>query len=435
MRRRRLGCGSGPRLRVGGSVPLGGHRKIEPLESEAAFLVDESTIRRLLGDLESDRVERTVALSDTDKFGEAICAFSNDFAQNRKPGYLILGARDKTGEVAGAVVTDQLLQNLAGIRSDGNIQPLPAMSVQKMSLPEGDLAVVEVHPSDLPPVRYKGRVWIRVGPRRAIASEQEERLLSERRVSLARTFDALPCPEASLTDLSARLFEFYREEAIAEEVIAENHRTLPQQMASLRLFDAQANVPTHAGVLLFGIRPRYFLSGAYIQFLHFPSRDGTEIPADQAEIAGDLRSVLEEILLRVKVLNTKQLRWVSELQEETVSKYPEVALREILVNAVVHRNYQSTNPIRVSAFADRIEIASPGGLYGEVNRANFGSESSYRNPVLAEALKVMGFVNRFGYGIRRAERALKENGNPPLEVAIRDSSVTVTVFGLDLGSR
>ncbi len=348
------------------------------------------------------------------------------------PGYLVIGAKDRSGEVAGINVTDQLLQNLAGIRSDGNIQPLPAMSVQKVSLPEGDLAVVEVHPSDLPPVRYKGRVWIRVGPRRAIASEQEESLLSERRVSLARTFDALPCLEASLADISARLFEFYREEAIAEEVIAENHRTLAQQMASLRLFDAQKGVPTHAGVLLFGLRPRYFLSGAYIQFLHFPGREATVVPSDQAEIPGDLRSVLDEVLLRVKVLNTKQLRWVSALQEETVSKYPEIALREILVNAAVHRNYQSTNPIRVSAFSDRIEVASPGGLYGEVNRANFGSESSYRNPVLAEALKVMGYVNRFGYGIRRAERALKENGNPPLDVAIRDSGVVVTIFGLEL---
>jgi len=402
---------------------------------EAAPVIDETTIRNLLGDLESDRVERTVALADTDKFGEAICAFSNDFAQNKKPGYLIIGARDRTGEVASIPITDQLLQNLAGIRSDGNIQPLPAMSVQKVSLAEGDLAVVEVHPSDLPPVRYKGRVWIRVGPRRAIASEQEESLLSERRVSLARTFDALPCPDATLADISARLFEFYREEAIAEEVIAENHRALAQQMASLRLFDAQRGVPTHAGVLLFGHRPRYFLSGAYVQFLHFPGREMTEIPSDQAEISGDLRSVLDEALLRVKVLNTKQLRWISELQEETVSKYPEIALREILVNAVVHRNYQSTNPVRVSAFSDRIEVASPGGLYGEVNRVNFGSESSYRNPVLAEALKVMGYVNRFGYGIRRAERALKENGNRPLEVAIRDSSVTVTLFGLDLSAK
>ena len=98
--------------------------------------------------------------------------------------------------MAGIKVTDDLLKNLAGIRSDGNILPQPMMSVAKFSLAGGDVAVVEVQPSDLPPVRYKGRVYIRIGPRKAIANEQEERALSERRVVQAKSFDALPCLES-----------------------------------------------------------------------------------------------------------------------------------------------------------------------------------------------------------------------------------------------
>jgi len=392
--------------------------------------MEAEAIRAFLEDLESDRVERTVSTSDTDKFAEAICAFSNDFPQSRLPGYLIIGADDRTGRITGLQITGQLLTNLGGIRSDGNIQPLPAMSVQKLTFPEGDLAVVEVHPSDLPPVRYKGRVWIRVGPRKAVATEFEERLLSERRISYARTFDARPCREAAVNDLSLRLFEFYRSEAVAEEIIAENHRTVEEQLASLRFLDAQTGVPTYAGLLLFGTNPRFFLPGAYIQYLQLPRHDITDLPIDQAEISGDLRSVLEELLLRMKVVNSSELHTTSEFREEIKSKYPEIALREILLNAVVHRSYESTTPIRVSVFPDRIEITSPGGLFGEVTLENFRTQSSYRNPVLAEALKTLGFVNRFGYGIRRAERSLSENGNRPLDVRIESTAVLVTIWAL-----
>jgi len=140
-----------------------------------------------------------------------------------------------------------------------NIQPLPAIAVQKVVLGDNsELAVVEVQPSDLPPVRYKGRIWIRAGPRKAVATEQEERSLYEKRLSAARTFDARPCLESSIGDLSVRLFEAYRDAAVATEIIKENHRTLEQQLASLRFFDAHRSTPTNAGILLFGTNPRFF---------------------------------------------------------------------------------------------------------------------------------------------------------------------------------
>src|SRR5690606_2635449 len=121
-------------------------------------------------------------------------------------------------------------------------------------------------PSDLPPVRYKGQVWIRVGPRKAIASEQEERILTERRIAQARSFDASPVAEAGLEDLALSQFQAYRQEVVDPEVIAANHRSTEEQLASLRFFDSRHHVPTVAGLLLFGKNPRFFLPGAYVQF-------------------------------------------------------------------------------------------------------------------------------------------------------------------------
>ncbi len=128
--------------------------------------MEERELAALVADVESDRSERTITTTNTDKFGEAICAFANDLPNHRQPGYLFVGARED-GTASGTPITDQLLQNLAALRSDGNLLPQPRMHVTRKQLGGGEMAVVEVFPSDLPPVRYKQRIWIRVGPRRA----------------------------------------------------------------------------------------------------------------------------------------------------------------------------------------------------------------------------------------------------------------------------
>ena len=129
-------------------------------------MIYEDELSKLLAEAEADRIERTTSIKDTDKFSEAVTAFANYLPNHRLPGYLVIGVNDD-GTPSGLEVTDQLLQNLGGLKSDGNIQPLPSLNVAKFSLPGGDIAVVEVLPSDLPPVRYKGRVCVRVGPRKA----------------------------------------------------------------------------------------------------------------------------------------------------------------------------------------------------------------------------------------------------------------------------
>ena len=390
-------------------------------------MLDTEKLTALLHDLESDRVERTVATNDTDKFSKAVCAFANDMPRHRGPGYLLVGIDDRE-RPAGLKVSDGLLQNLAALRSDGNILPLPAITVSKHTLPAGnEVAVVEVLPSDLPPVRYKGQVWIRVGPRRAIASEQEERVLTERRVAGTVSFDASALPPAKVDDLSLAVFSGYRETVVAAEVISENHRTMKEQLASLRCYDLDRDCATVAGVLLFGRRPRHFLPGAYTQYLRLGSTTLTEVPVDQAEVAGDLLTVLRELDVRIRSnLHTALVRDPGG-PERTVSDYPEVAVRELLFNAVLHRDYAQSAPIRFYWYADRVEILSPGGLYGGVTPETLTRRSGYRNPVIAEAMKGLGYVNRFGYGIQRAQAALAQNGNPPAEFDIDDAMVRVVL--------
>jgi ATP-dependent DNA helicase RecG len=358
-----------------------------------------------------------VSFADKDKQCQAICAFSNDLPNHRQPGYLFVGVDDKTGEPVASTVSDRNLQSLAGIRSDGNIQPLPRMNVESLKHPHGEVAVVEVFPSDLPPIRYRGQVWIRVGPRRAIASETEERILAERRVARARTWDARPCRGARLEDLALELFMVgYRQYAVAPEILEENNRSASEQLAALRFFDLDDQCPTHAAVLLFGKDPLYFVPGAYVQYVGYRGRSQAEPVASERRFQGDLRTVLAALDQLAEDLAQARPVPGEGLTERIVYRYPPTALHELLVNAVVHRNYEgSTTPVFINHFEDRIEILSPGGLFGELTPADFPRGTAYRNPVLAEAAKTLGFVNRFGRGIAIAQSALEKNGSPPAE--------------------
>jgi ATP-dependent DNA helicase RecG len=391
-------------------------------------MLKQEEIEALLHDLESDRVERTISTNKTDKFSEAICAFANDFPKHRQPGYLLVGAKDD-GSLSGLDVTDELLKNLAAIRANGNVQPLPAITVSKYSFVNGDLAVVEVLPSDLPPVKYRGRIWIRVGPRRQVASEQEGRILAERRAPLLVTFDARPCAGSSLTDLDTRLFSIdYLPQAVAPEIIEENNRSVEQQLASLRFFDLVSGQPTNAGILLFGKDPLKWIPGAYIQFIRF---DGSGLDSDaisENTLSGDLLTVLSELEQIISVHNASKPVTKTPLREQQVSRYPNVAIREFMMNAVMHRWYEgSTAPIRFYWFSDHVEIQSPGGLFGEATPENFPNQNAYRNPVIAEAMKTLGFVNRFGRGVIRAQSALATNVNPPAEFSFQPTYFLVNI--------
>ena len=391
-------------------------------------MLTNDQLQALMADLESDRVERTTSTNKTDKFGEAICAFSNDFPNHRQPGYLLVGV-DDNGDASGLTVTDRLLLNLAGLRSNVSLEPLPAVTVQKYSMPGGDVAVVEVLPSDLPPVRYKGRIWIRVGPSRRCANQQEERILIEKRTVHQKTFDARPSRGCTMDDLVPDLFQVgYLPAAVDRDVLEENRRSRDEQMASLRFFDLASECPTNAGVLLFAKDPLRWIPGSYVQFVRWA---GTTMASDvvaERRFSGDLLTVLREIEAFVSLPAQSHPVAESAFRERTEADYPPVAVRELLLNAIMHRSYESNAPVRLNWFDDRIEIQNPGGLYGMASPENFPRQTDYRNPVVAAAMATLGYVNAFGRGVIRAQEALRRNGNPEAGFTFEPSHVLASIW-------
>jgi len=387
-------------------------------------MTDEE-IAALVRSDESDRVERKESLSD--RVRKAICAFANDLPGHGRPSVVIIGQRDDRS-CADLEIDDRLLTTLAGMRVESAFAPFPSIDVRRLTVDGCDLAVVVVHASSSPPIRYDGRIWVRVGPSMRIAMPEEERRLSERRRAANLPFDVQAVAGAQLADLDLERFrQDYLPNAVAPEILEENHRELVHQLAALRLVTPDG-VPTVLGILTLANDPLRFFPGAYVQFVRFDGLDLSDPIVAQHRTSGPL----QQLLVRLDDLIEANIRTGLDVTGRTTHAahpdYPADALRQVTRNAVMHRAYDGTHaPIKVSWFADRIEVLSPGGPFGQVTIERFGFPglTDYRNPHVAEALKVLGFVERFGVGFAIANKRLAANGNPPLEYEVESSYVLV----------
>lgn len=390
----------------------------------SATMTDDE-VAALVASTESDRVERKESLSD--RVRKAICAFTNDLAGHRRPALVIVGQRDD-GSCANLEISDALLTTLAGIRVESAFAPFPSLDIRRVEVDGCQLAAIIVHVSSSPPVRYDGRIWVRVGPTTRIATPEEEHRLSERRRAAHLPFDVRAVADAQLADLDLERFrQEYLPNAVAPDILEENHRPLNQQLAALRLVTPDGE-PTVVGVLVLANDPMRFLPGAYVQFVRF---DGTDL-ADPIVAQHRISGPLHQLLARVDDVIDANIRTGLDIVGRTTHAahpdYPADALRQVTRNAVMHRAYDGTHaPVKVSWFTDRIEVMSPGGPFGQVTIERFGAPglTDYRNPHVAEALKVLGFVERFGVGLTIANKRLAANGNPPLEYEAQHSYVLV----------
>ncbi|MCY4371519.1 MAG: putative DNA binding domain-containing protein [bacterium] len=391
------------------------------------FPFSDGSLERLSKDLESDRVERKRSAADRHKIRRNVCAFANDLPNHEQPGVVFIGIEDD-GTCSGIVISDQLLRTLADMRDDGNIIPLPSLTVEKRELGGCEVAVVVVQPSRSPPVRYNGRVWVKIGPTVRQATPEEEQRLAERRRAGDLPFDSRPASDAVIQDLDLTYVTTqYLPRSVAQDVLDQNQRPLPHQLRSLRLL--VGDTPTWGALLSLSPDPLAWLPGAYVQMLRI---DGTEI-TDPILAEYRLTGRLEDVLRRLGDLLQLNIRTrvdvTTHLREIRQPDYPLVALRQLAFNAVMHRRYDGTNaPIRIHWYTNRVEITSPGGLYGQVTSENFGTGTTdYRNPLVAEMMHGLGFAQRFGMGIPLARKELEQNGNPPPDFGLAPANVTVTV--------
>ena len=377
-------------------------------------MLTKEEVKILLTQLESENIERTRAFDKAEKMGQAISAFANDVNGRGKSGYLFLGV-ENDGKISGKRIDDEQLTSLGGLKTDGALLPPPAMAIEVFHFDEGDIVVVEVFPSSYPPIKFRGQAWVRIGARKALASDEDLHILTERRMAAGMRFEEQPCLAAQFNDMDIDIFRnHYLPQAVKSEVIDEDTRDVKEQMAALRFYDRNKEAPTNLGMLLFGKHPELYIPSAYLQYVKFGAEDnGGTILTEHAYKGPLIKTIIElDAFVKVGISASRPVK-ISALQEKTICNYPDWSMRELLLNAIIHRDYQIGNaPIKFYEYSNRIEITNPGGLFGQAKPDNFPYVNDYRNPLLAEAMKVMGYVNKYNRGIAKIKKEMEENGNP-----------------------
>ena len=284
-------------------------------------------------------------------------------------------------------------------------------------LPMPETLVVEerpviqvVIPPGLPHVySLDGRYLVRDGRyTNPLSARQLRQLLLERGIV---HFESRVPPEATLDDL-----DFEQVAAYAETLnLAEMNNPTEVLLRRGCLAPSPAGnglAPTYAALILFGKHPQRWLSNAIVLAVRFSGLSFADHFIKQ-EIGGTLPQQLRRAEQFVRDELRSVVRLVGLSRQETL-EFPVEAVRELLVNAVAHRDYNAQgDSVHLHVFANRLEVHSPGGLPGPVTLDNLLDARFSRNPVLVQVLSDMGFIERLGYGLDRVVAAMKQHGLPP----------------------
>lgn len=356
----------------------------------------------LLGRYEGKTLEFKRDLSSVEPILKTLTAFANT-----EGGILLIGVDNKTHAVRGVshpLVEEERLANLIA----DHIAPRMLPNIELLVWRKTHVVGVEVFPSSLRPHHLKRQgpeqgVFVRVG---STNRQADAALIGElRRFSRNEAFDEQPMPELNSEALDFR---------VASELFT-RHRTLRlPDLASLHLITTLQNrqVPTVGGILLFGVNRERHFPEAWIQCGRFAGRDKSRI-LDHAEHHGALPSAALEAVDFVRKYARLEARIEDAIRRDEWT-IPLVAVREAVINAVVHADYsQSGAPIRVAIFEDRVEIENPGLLPFGITLDDLSrGVSKLRNRILGRVFKELGLIEQWGSGIQRMRTACAGKGLP-----------------------
>ena len=361
-------------------------------------LLTSDSLQTILNQGEDSQHQFKENLTNIDSLAAELVAFSNGAG-----GALVIGVSDD-GEVIGLSSKDVgRLNQLISNASSQHVRPPIHPTTQNLTIDDKVVMIVNV-PEGLnkPYMDNKGRIWVKSGADKRHVTAREEIQRMFQATGLVYAEESI-VPETSPSLLHQFLFTEYFEKRY-EQTLAESGLSMEQVLKSLNLGNgAQLNL---AGLLLFGkhpqiFRPAFMVKAAYI--------DGTDLASqhyrDSEDIEGPL--VLQyERGLNFITRNLHRLQAGQGVNSLGKIEIPEITLQEVLVNALIHRDYFISAPIRILMFTDRVEVISPGHLPNHltVEQIRYGL-SNMRNPMIASHATRQMPYRGLGSGIRRALEA------------------------------
>ena len=352
---------------------------------------------------EDSKYQLKANFTNVDAIAAELVAFSNSGG-----GTLLIGV-SKEGSFAGLTREDmgrlnQLLSNAAS----QSVRPPINPQTENVSTPDGLVMVVNVPRGVSKPYMDKnGAIWVKSGSdkRKATSREEIQRMYQSARLIHG---DEIPADSLTIADMDTDYFKKFFEDNFGESLDKQTI-PLPKILENMNLMkDGVLNI---SGALLFAKNPSFRLSVFIVKAVSYP---GTEVDEghyiDSQDITGKLADIYHKSMSFV-LGNIKHIQKDQSINALGEPEIPRIVFEELLVNALIHRDYFVSAPIRIFVFQDRVEIISPGHLPNNLTVENIKSgNSNIRNPILTSfATKLLPYRG-LGSGVIRALRAHPDIG-------------------------
>lgn len=339
--------------------------------------------------------------SNANALAAEMVAFSNSAG-----GRIFIGVQD-SGFVHGLSTEDigrlnQMIANVAG----NNVRPAINPTTENVSHPNGLVMVVTIPEGVSKPymVAQDGNlsIWVKKGADKRRANDREEIQRLFQQAGLVHA-DEMPVAKLGVADLDLTYFERFFEQQFGHSIDG-THQPLPQLLTNMNLM--HGNRLNLAGALLFAKTPEFALPAFVVKAVVYVGDDieGEEY-IDSRDIKGKMADVFQQTLSFV-LSNTRAVQGEQGFNSPGQSEIPRIVWEELIANALIHRDYFISAPVRVMVFENRVEIISPGHLPNNLTVENIkAGNSNIRNPIVASfAAKLLPYKG-LGSGLLRALKA------------------------------
>ncbi|MCK5217352.1 MAG: putative DNA binding domain-containing protein [Methanosarcinales archaeon] len=357
--------------------------------------------------------KRTINREDLAK---AITCFANTDG-----GQIVIGVED-SGKIAGVEDTDSLMRKVDDI-SFNRCEPPVTVIQETVDVDEKTVVIINVPKGDQRPYRTgSGLYYIHSSNRCRQASRQE--LLRLFQASESLYFDETEVFRTSVSDLDQDSFNKFFRDFLNMKITTEN---IHIYMKNLKVISS-GDKPTLSGILFFGNQPQVFFPTNKVIAAYIKGNDISIPPTDKKEIKGKIPEILENTLQFLR-LHLREEHIIKGMESELYPEIPIEALREALVNAVAHRDYTISAPIRIFIFTNRVEFHTPGNLPNSVTieSMKIGGSHVLRNPTLYNFLAKMGLVTDIGSGVKRIITLVRETVEKDVELELQGNEFLLTI--------
>ncbi|MCD6161693.1 MAG: putative DNA binding domain-containing protein [candidate division Zixibacteria bacterium] len=354
----------------------------------------ESRIKKIINNGESRKVEFKLKINSG--LGKSICGFANT-----NGGIVLIGVNDGGKIIGISKKHEREIANMAH-----TCKPSVYPKIEAVEIEEKNIFIAEIKKSDSLH-SFKNIAYKRIASHNKPLSPEE---VIEFAKDIGKIkWDGQVCEEAGLDDIDEEKIGWYLEQRenarkVSKKVKISTNKLL-QNIKALK-----NSKPTNAGILFFGKYPQKFFPNARLRIVRFKGNEIINPTLDTANCEGTVWEMIETaedfVRKNIRLLGT---RTEKSFKREDKFEYPIKAVREAIINALIHRNYFETGDVRVFIFDNRIEIISPGTFPKGVSPKN--PKHKPVNEILCQLTYDIGFIEKYGSGIKMMENLSKEWGN------------------------